>query len=272
MKHLASGGMADIYEASDTVLTKPVAIKFLKENHLNNEKDLEMFKNEARFTSMFVHPHILKVYNVGEYESQPFVSYELLKGKTLKEVLDNRSKVSFDEALDYMLQLLDAVYYIHRAEVIHNDLKPENIFLKNDGNIVLCDFGIASHTFDYRQNEEVLGSLPYLALEILQNKKYSTQSDIYSLGIILYELLAGQPPFYFHNSKEYVEAQLKGKIASLSNFNCANYKDLDYVINKAIDKNLSSRYKSAEEFRNDLLKIKNHERVYKESLFSRIFG
>lgn len=270
MRYLASGGMADIYEANDVIIDKPVAIKFLKEKSIGNENDFELFKNEARFTSMFSHPHILKVYNVGEYESIPFVSYELLKGKTLKEVLDNRGKLTYDEAIDYMLQIIDAINYIHRAEVIHNDLKPDNLFLLSDGNIKLCDFGIACHTFN-RQNCDIFGSLSYVALEVLQSKRYSLQSDIYSLGVIFYELLTGKLPFYCSNSKEYVEAQLKGYIPSLKEHGYSNYIDLDYVINKAMDKNLLNRYKNGFEFKEDLIKLKNREEVKRKSLFSRIF-
>ena len=270
MRYLASGGMADIYEANDVITNKPVAIKFLKEKSIGNERDLEAFKNEARFTSMFSHPHILKVYNVGEYESIPFVSYELLKGKTLKEVLDNRGKLTFDEAIDYLLQIVDAVNYVHRAEVIHNDLKPDNLFLLNDGNIKLCDFGIASHTFDKTDNE-LFGSLNYVALEVLQSKKFSVQSDLYSLGVIFYELLTGKLPFYCSNGKELVEAQLRGYIPSLSESGYSNYRDLDYVISKLMDKNLLNRYKSGFELKEDLIKLKNHEEVKRNGIFSRLF-
>ena len=102
-RHLASGGFAEIYEAQDVVIDRAVALKFLKVRSLYNDDDIEQFKNEARFTAMFNHPHIMSIYNVGEYDGQPFVSYELLKGKTLKEVLDNRGKLSFDESIDYFL-------------------------------------------------------------------------------------------------------------------------------------------------------------------------
>ena len=155
-RHIASGGMADIYEANDIVINKVVALKFLKQKSLDNDYEVELFKNEARFTAMFSHPNIMKIYNVGEYNGQPFVSYELLRGKSLKEVLDNRGKLSYDESLDYMFQILDAVNHMHSKEIIHNDLKPDNLFLLSDGNVKICDFGIATHSFD-KEQKEILG-------------------------------------------------------------------------------------------------------------------
>ena len=111
-RYVASGGMADIYEAQDRYYDRPVALKFLKEKYLDNLEAVEQFKNEARFTSIFNHMNVIKIYNVGEYQSRPYISYELLKGKTLKEVLDNRGNLSFDESLDYMLQILDGMSYV----------------------------------------------------------------------------------------------------------------------------------------------------------------
>lgn len=271
-RHLASGGMADIYEANDIVINKAVALKFLKEKYLDSDYDLELFKNEARYTAIFNHPHIMKVYNVGEYENIPFISCELFKGKTFKEALDSRGKFSYDEAIDYMLQILDAVSTMHDAEILHNDLKPDNIFLLSDGNIKICDFGIATHTFDKEQNE-TLGSLNYVAPEVLQSKKYSTQSDIYSLGTMFFEFLTGRVIYFGNTSKEIMEAHLKEEIPSLKKFiSLNNVDDLDYVISKSCAKNASNRYKSVKEFISDLNKIKRHESLKRKNIFLRLFS
>ena len=270
-RHTASGGMADVYEAKDIVTDKVVALKFLKEKYLLDETQIERFKNEARFTSMFNHPNILKIYNVGDYNGQLFLSYELLKGKTLKEVLDNRSRLSFDEAIDYMLQMCDALNYIHRAEVIHNDVKPDNIFVLSDGNIKLYDFGIASHTFD-KLGKETLASLAYVPIEVLESNKCSIQSDIYALGVIFFEMLTGKLPFYGNDAKEFALLQLKGEVDSLGSYGFTNYKDIELVINKCLDKNLLSRYKSVKDLRDDIVKLKNKEPLKKEGFFKRVFG
>ena len=271
-RHLASGGMADIYEANDIVTNKVVAIKFLKSKFLEDDYNIELFKNEARITAIFSHPHIMKIYNVGEYNGQPFVSYELLKGKTLKEVIDNRGKLSFDESIDYMLQILDAVNEMHEREILHNDLKPDNMILLIDGNIKICDFGIATHIFD-REQKETLGSLSYVAPEVIQNKKYSVQSDIYSLGVILFEFLTGKLLFNGKDSKEIIEAHYSENIPSLKKYiSLDNVSDLDYIMNKACNKYPANRYKSVKEFISDLNKVKQHIRLKKVNIFKRIFG
>ena len=270
-RHLASGGMADVYEAEDKVINKVVAIKFLKECYIDKDDAVEQFKNEARFTAMFNHPHIMKIYNVGEYEHIPYVSYELLKGKTLKEVLDNRGKLSFDESINYMLQLLEAINNMHEKEILHNDIKPDNIFLLIDGNIKVFDLGIATHTFD-RQQKEIFGSLNYFAPEVLQNKKYSVQSDIYSTGIMLFEFLTGRVPFFGDSIKEIISKHMSEEVPSIKKYiSLPNADDLDYVINKATNKIISNRYKSCKEFIIDLNKILKHEKIKKDGIFSRLF-
>ena len=270
-RYVASGGMADIYEAHDRILNRPVALKFLKEKYLEDRDAVEQFKNEARFTSIFNHMNIMKIYNVGEYQFRSYISYELLKGKTLKEMLDNRGNLSFDESLDYMLQILDGMNSVHSLGILHNDLKPDNLYLISDGTIRICDFGIASH-ISSKEEKNILGTANYLAPEVILNKKYSVQSDIYSLGIIFYELLTGELPFSGDNSKEVIEAHAKGEIVSTKDrlLNAYN-RDIDYVINKAISRSLSNRYKTDKEFSNDLNRIKNHEQIAKDSFFKRMF-
>ena len=270
-RYVASGAMADIYEAQDLVLSRPVALKFLKEKFLESSDSVEQFKNEARFASIFSHVNIMRIYNVGEYQSRPYISYELLKGKTLKEILDTRGNLSFDESIDYMLQILNAMQLVHSLGVSHNDLKPDNLFLLVDGTIKVCDFGIATH-ISSKEEKHILGTANYLAPEVITSKKYSVQSDIYSLGIIFYELLTGELPFEGESSKEVLEAHVKGKTVSVASRLLNNYsKDIDYVINKAIDPSISARYKSDKDFINDLIKIKNHEPLQKEGFIKRIF-
>lgn len=271
-RHLASGGMADVYEANDIVTNRVVALKFLKEKLLDNSVEVDRFKNEASYTAIFSNPHIMKIYNVGEYNGQPFASYELLKGKSLKEVIDNRGKLSFDEAINFMLQILDGVSEMHEMEIIHNDLKPDNIFLLSDGNVKIYDLGIASHTFD-REQIEIMGSLNYLAPEVLLYKKHSVQSDIYSLGIMLFEFLTGRIPYLGNSSQEIINAHINEEIPSISKYTTlSNYEDLDFVISKACNKNVNNRYKTAKEFIVDLKKINNHERLVKKNIFAKLFG
>ena len=270
-RHVASGGMADIYEAQDVVLNKPVALKFLKEKFLQDPDALEQFKNESRFISIFNHPNILHIYNVGEYVDRPYVSYELLKGKTLKDSLDNRGKLSVDESLDYMTQVLLGVKEMHELGVLHNDLKPDNLYLLYDGTIRIVDFGAASH-ISGKAEKHILGTVNYLAPEVVNSRKYSIQSDIYSLGIILYEFLTGEVPFMCENSKEVLKAHSKGEIVRVKEqFINANINDINYLINKAIYFNPSHRYKSVKELLDDLNKIKARVSIKKDGPLKKVF-
>ncbi len=270
-RHVASGGMADIYEAQDVVLNKPVALKFLKEKYLDDADSLEQFKNESRFISIFSHPNILHIYNVGEYINRPYVSYELLKGKTLKDLLDARGKISIDEALDYMSQVLLGVKEMHELGILHNDLKPDNLYLLYDGTIRIVDFGAATH-ISSKAEKHILGTVNYLAPEVVNSKKYSTQSDIYSLGIILYELLTGEVPFIGEDSKEVIKAHFKGEIVKVKEqFISANINDINYVINKAIYFNPSHRYKTIKEILDDINKIKARILIKKDGPLKKAF-
>lgn len=270
-RHVASGGMADIYEAQDVVLNKPVALKFLKEKFLEDKDSLEQFKNESRFISIFNHPNILHIYNVGEYGDRPYVSYELLKGKTLKDSLDSRGKLSIDESLDYMSQVLLGVKEMHELGVLHNDLKPDNLYLLYDGTIRIVDFGAASH-ISGKAEKHILGTANYLAPEVVSSKKYSTQSDIYSLGIILYEFLTGEVPFVGEDSKEVLRAHSKGEIVRVKEqFISVNVNDINYIINKAIYFNPSHRYKTIKEFLDDINKIKARVTLKKDGPLKKVF-
>ena len=270
-RHVASGGMADIYEAQDVILNKPVALKFLKEKFLQDVDSLEQFKNESRFISIFNHPNILSIYNVGTYINRPYVSYELLKGKTLKDILDNRGKLSIDEALDYISQTLFGVNEMHKLGVLHNDLKPDNLYLLFDGTIRIVDFGAATH-ISQKTEKHILGTINYLAPEVVNNKKYSIQSDIYSLGIIFYELLTGEVPYLREDSKSILKANAKEDIVRIKeHFINVSDNDINYIINKAIYFNPSYRYKSSKEFLDDINKIKAKIPLKKEGPLKRIF-
>ena len=270
-RHVASGGMADIYEAQDVILNKPVALKFLKDKYLDDVDSLEQFKNESRFISIFSHPNIMHIYNVGEYINRPYVSYELLKGKTLKDLLDARGKLSIDEALDYISQVLLGVKEMHELGILHNDLKPDNLYLLYDGTIRIVDFGAATH-ISSKAEKHILGTVNYLAPEVVNSKKYSTQSDIYSLGIILYELLTGEVPFIAEDSKEVIKAHSKGEIVKVKEqFISANINDINYLINKAIYFNPSHRYKIIKELLDDINKIKAHVLIKKDGPLKKVF-
>lgn len=270
-KLIGSGGMADIYAANDTYCHKAVALKIIKDQFVDNDIEYERFKNEARFVSMFSHSHIIKIYNIGFYFEKMFISYELMNGKTLKDVLDERGRLSPEEAVEYMLQILSATKHIHERGVIHNDLKPDNLEKMADDNIKLIDFGIASHIGEDFSGKTV-ASISYAAPEVLSNKLYTVQSDIYSLGVILFELLTGKTPYRKENSQEEIKAHLLEEVPSISKYvSLRNYSDFDHVIKKATSHSLKQRYGNDDEFINDLTKIKKGDSLKKKSLLEIIF-
>lgn len=270
-RYITSGGMAEIYEARDTYCRKKVALKVIKEELCDDLFELDRFKNEARYVANFDHNHIIKIYNVGKYKQNFFISYEFLDGKTLKDFLDERGQLTSIEAINYMLQILDATKHIHDRGVIHNDLKPDNMSIFYDGNIKILDFGIATH-IDEEMDQKANASIAYAAPEVLKNRKYSIQSDIYSLGIILYELLTCRNPFSRDNAEEEIKAHLYEEMPSISKYtDIKESSDFDFVIKRATDRDLSKRYKNDDELIRDLLKIKNGEQLKKPSIFERIF-
>lgn len=267
IKALAVGGMAEIYEANDTFYHRPVSIKILKETSLDSES-IELFKNEIRFASSFNNSHIYKIYNIGQHNKRPFMVYEPIKGKTVKEALDERGHFTTAETINFMLQIFDALKQIHAREITHNDLKPDNIMLLHDGTLKLVDFGIATHVYD-AAFEHLKASAQYVAPEVVQNKKYTVQSDIYSMGIILFEFLTGKTPFLKSNSMDEIKAHLYDNIPSISIYGeISHFAEFDEIIAKATDRKLSLRYKSINEFENDILKIKNGESLKKNKFFN----
>ena len=259
---LGSGGVAYIYEASDRYTRKSVALKINKEQFKDDIEQKERLENEARFAAMFSHPHICHINNVGEYNGQMFISYELMKGQTLKDIIDRRGKFPKEEIVEMMRQILSATEHIHSRGVIHNDIKPDNLFKFSDGNIKLLDFGIAVHVGE-KPSDKVLATVKYAAPEVLTNKQYSVQSDIYSLGILLYEFVTGSTPFEYGKSEKIIAAHINEKVPSTGT--C-----FDEIIEKATDKNLLKRYKKDGDLLADLNKIEE-KLTKKKGFFARIF-
>ena len=271
-KFIASGGMAEIYEANDTFCHKSVAIKIIKEQFRDSIFDMERFKNEARYAAMFSHPHIIKIFNIGKYQGNLFISFELMRGKTLKDLLDERGYLSKQDAFNYVFQLLDATKYIHERKVLHNDIKPENIFMFLDGNIKLIDFGIATH-FD-EEGDKINASILYTAPEVLRSGHYSVQSDIYATGVLLFELLTGKNPFDCNlKTEDAINYRMQADVPSLRGLVhfTDGVDDLNYVIKKATSRVINTRYNNDDELIADLLKIKEGQKL-KKNIFQRIFG
>jgi len=249
----------------------------IREDVMKNPINLRRFQNEATIASSLNHPNIVKVFNHGTIEGRPYIANEYVRGQSMKDMLDFRTSIPIAEAVSYMLQLTSALFYAHQHNIIHRDIKPQNIYVMPDGTIKLGDFGIAQAggvDDSFTKTSEIVGSVHYLAPEISQGKPASIQSDIYAAGVTFYELLTGHVPFDKDTPVNVAVAHVKEKFPPVKKYvpNCP--KEIEKIIANATRKRLSDRYKGADEFYDDLLEISKHPELLKEKkpLISRIFG
>ncbi len=263
---LGEGGMAVVYKAHDLITDKDVAIKMMKPETAANKTNFSRFEREARAAASLNQQNIVKVVNVGSYQGLPYMVNEFINGQTLRQVLDVRGKFSFLEACDIMYQLCSAVMYAHQHGVIHRDIKPQNIYLTNDGTIKLGDFGIATfqNASHVTRSEVVIGSVHYMAPEISQGNPASERSDIYSMGITFFELITGRVPFDSDSPVTVALMHINEKFPSIKKYNPKTPESIEKIIYKACMKNPVDRYFSAEEMRKDIEKILKNPTMLQE--------
>lgn len=274
---IGHGGMSDVFEAKDLIFKREVAIKVIKEEYIDNIENLIRFQNEARITACLNHPNIVNIYDYGEINNLPFIVDEFVKDQTLRDVLDFKRALSVKESCSIMLQLLDALEYIHSKNIIHRDIKPQNIFYGVDGSIKLADFGISiikGSRLNINENKKTVGTIQYLAPEVIKGNGSSFQSDIYALGILFYELIIGKVPLDASTVKECSIKVLTEEIEPPSKFNNLIPKEVDEIIFKATNKSLEKRYKSCKEMKDDILKIMSNKKIINKGtgFLSRLFG
>lgn len=273
---IGTGGMSEVYEAIDIISKKIVAIKVMKEELLSNPENIQRFKHEIAAVASLQHPNIIKVFNHGEIDSRPYMAIEFIKGQTLQEKILFMTKLSPYEASQIILQLLDAIIFIHNHGVIHRDIKPQNIYYMSDGTVKLGDFGIATydHLSPFNEEEHIIGSVHYLAPEIYQGRKPTFLSDIYALGITYYELVTGHVPFDDVSPIDIAIAHVKKTIPLPSKYDPSISKEVEKIIIKATRKNPLDRYQSAKEMSDAIEKIMKNRDNFKErrSFLSRLFG
>ena len=218
---LGEGGMADVYLAIDTILNREVAIKILRGELSSDPVTLLRFQREANAASKLNHPNVVDVYDVGESEGRHFIVMEYVRGRTLKQLISQRGALDKKEAVDIMIQLTSAVQHAHENHIIHRDIKPQNVLVKDDGTVKITDFGIAlAHdAVQLTQNDAVLGSAHYLAPETTRGEPATNQIDIYALGIVFYELLSGSVPFKGENPVQIAMKHLREDVPNIKDFN-----------------------------------------------------
>ena len=254
IKSLGEGGMADVYLAVDTILNREVAIKMLRGELSNDPVTLLRFQREANAASKLNHPNVVQVYDVGEYEGRHYIVMEHVRGRTLKQLIQLRGALHKEEAVNIMKQVVSAVQHAHEHHIIHRDIKPQNIMIKDDGTVKITDFGIAlAHdAVQLTQSDSVLGSAHYLAPETTRGEQATNQIDIYALGIVFYELLSGDVPFHGDNPVQIAMKHLSEEIPSIREFNPSLPQAVENIIIKATVKNRAQRYKTAQEMYEDL--------------------
>ena len=266
IRAIGEGGMANVYLGYDTILDRNVAIKILRGDLSNDEKFVRRFQREALSASSLAHPNIVEMYDVGEDNGLYYIVMEYIDGKTIKQLLKKRGSLTISEAIDIMLQLTDGMTHAHNSYIIHRDLKPQNVMIKDDGQIKITDFGIAMalNSTQLTQTNSVMGSVHYLPPEQASGKGCTTKSDIYSMGIIFYELLSGSLPFRGDNAVEIALKHMRDPLPSLRDENPAIPQSIENIILRATAKNPKNRYDDAKSMHVDLLTALDDERMNEE--------
>ena len=254
IRSIGEGGMANVYLAWDTILEREVAVKILRGDLAGDEKFVRRFQREANSASSLKHPNIVEMYDVGEDDGKYFIVMEYVNGKTLKNLIKKRGALNLNEAIDIMLQLASGISCAHDSYIIHRDIKPQNVMILEDGRVKITDFGIAMalNSNELTQTNSVMGSVHYLPPEQASGSGSTIKSDIYSLGILMFELLVGRVPFKGENAVEIAIKHMKDQIPSVCNINKEIPQSVENIILKACAKNPKNRYDSIAEMYEDL--------------------
>ena len=254
IRTIGEGGMANVYLAHDTILDRDVAIKVLRGDLADDEKFVRRFQREAISASSLSHPNIVEMYDVGEDNGVYYIVMEYVPGRTLKSLIKRRGALTIPEVLDIMMQLTSGIAHAHASYIIHRDIKPQNVMILEDGMVKITDFGIAMalNSNELTQTNSVMGSVHYLPPEQANGSGSTIKSDIYSLGILMYELLTGKLPFKGENAVEIAIKQMKEPIPSVCKKNPDIPQSIENIILRACAKNPKNRYSNILEMRKDL--------------------
>lgn len=247
---LGTGGMSVVYRAYDRMLERSVAIKILRQDFSDDENFRERFRQEARAAANLSHPNIVTIHDFGFDARRLFIVMEYVPGTDLKTMLKERGKFRVDEAISLICQACEGIGYAHRAGLVHCDVKPHNMLVTPDGRLKVTDFGIARALASIQpdeQSEIVWGSPQYFAPEQASGQAPSPASDVYSLGVILYEMLAGQLPFNANDADELARMHREASVVSPRRYNPQISANLEQIILKVLSKEPAQRYRSADQ-------------------------
>ena len=248
------GGMAYVYRAYDRVEDGWVAIKILKEDFSNNSDFLRRFRNESKAIAVLSHPNIVRVFDVSFGDQIQYIVMEYIDGITLKQYIEQEGVIRWNEALHFTVQILMALEHAHEKGIIHRDVKPQNIMLLQDGTIKVADFGIARFLQSETQTmtDKAIGSVHYIAPEQARGDYITDKADIYSVGVMLYEMITGKLPFEADNAVSVALMQLQAKPVMPREVNPSIPRGLEQITMKAMEKNPVDRFQSAGEMLDDI--------------------
>lgn len=257
------GGMAVVYKAYDRIDDRIVSIKLLKEEFLGNEEFMRRFRNESRAIAILSHPNIVKVYDVSFGDRLQYIVMEYIDGITLKEYIEQQKQLSWKEAVHFTLQILSALRHAHEKGIVHRDVKPQNIMLLKDGTVKVTDFGIArfANSETRTMTDKAIGSVHYIAPEQARGSITDEKADIYSVGVMLFEMLTGKLPFEAENAVSVAIMQLQSEPRHPRDINPMIPEGLEEIVLKAMKKEPSQRYASAAEMIDDIRKFQNNPSI-----------
>lgn len=247
IKKVGHGGMANVYLAHDNILNRDVAIKLLNADASDKDSSaLQRFLLEAHATTSLIHPNIVEVYDICDIQNKHFIVMEYVEGHTLKEIISLRGHIPPDEAVWIMKQLCSGIMEAHKNKIIHRDIKPQNVLVKNDGTCKIADFGIAvlNNSFELTSKDTVMGSVHYLAPELSKGENPTMQSDIYSLGIVFFELITGQVPYTGDSAVSIALKHFKEPLPDIRKYVPNVPQSIVNIITKATAKDVNERYEN----------------------------
>ena len=260
---LGVGGMAYVYKAYDNIEKRWVAIKILKEELAGNSDFLRRFRNESKAIAVLSHPNIVKVYDVSFGDRIQYIVMEYIDGITLKQYIEQQGEIKWREALYFTVQILRALQHAHEKGIIHRDIKPQNIMLLEDGTIKVTDFGIArfSQAETQTMTDKAIGSVHYIAPEQARGGYINDKADIYSVGVMLYEMLTGQLPFVADNAVSVAIMQMQAEPTPPSRINPSIPKGLEEITMHAMEKNPAQRFPSAADMLEDVERFRRDPEI-----------
>ncbi len=263
LRKLGSGGMANVYLAEDEELGRRVAIKILNERYANDDLFIERFRREAKSAAGLSHPNIVSIYDRGEAEGTYYIAMEVIEGRSLKELIMTRGALPIGTAIAYAKQLLEALRFAHRHGIIHRDIKPHNVLVSadqqvktNEPRLKVTDFGIARHgASQMTEAGSIMGTAQYLSPEQARGAPVTAASDLYSAGVVLYEMLTGKVPFTGDSAIEIAMKHVNELPRPPSSLRSEIPPELDQIVLRALAKDPADRYQTAEEFIEDLERV-----------------